>query len=434
MADVLNSITCGVWPWLTSFVSCGDGEWFGINTITKQRFDRSDWLWGTLYLFIKEYITVVLQLVLFSRIGTTPDFLTGALILFMMLVSFGFPFMSSYLFFVLRMGPFNKDETVPYPLGTIRNLLQTVFVIIAHVLAALSAARFLQSYADQWKSCGLQMKVADSAQMVSWLYIGNDPNTGALPMADEFLNTFIFLIGLLHLLAKHLPAELMLSAYFNVKQEEKNEEDNKLSVEQTLTLILDKIEKMTPRVKNMKRLPELVIPTNKKQNNEQPNTQIPNEATEDDEVKNGKTGLTADAALLLPQNPPSNQRLDNKGKPYTFHIPIPADFIVHVCILLAATTRAFPTAHGTPAISLYLYFRDFVTDWKIIQYRIAGGVLGSVAALLHYYIWYVWPAHNQIGPAEEFVKRIIVAPPAFLYSELQLPNNMKTTRGRRMAV
>ena len=432
MADVLNWITCGVWPWLTSFVSCGDGEWFGINTITKQRFDRSDWLWGTLYLFIKEYITVVLQLVLFSRIGTTPDFLTGALILFMMLVSFGFPFMSSYLFFVLRMGPFNKDETVPYPLGTIRNLLQTVFVIIAHVLAALSAARFLQSYADQWKSCGLQMKVADSAQMVSWLYIGNDPNTGALPMADEFLNTFIFLIGLLHLLAKHLPAELMLSAYFNVKQEEKNEEDNKLSVEQTLTLILGKIEKMTPRAKkdvnDMKPLPDLVIPTN----TEQPNQQMPDEETENGVIRAPR--LTTDVASLLPQNPPSNQRLDNKGKPYTFHIPIPADFIVHVCILLAATTRAFPTAHGTPAISLYLYFRDFVTDWKIIQYRIAGGVLGSVAALLHYYIWYVWPAHNQIGPAEEFVKRIIVAPPAFLYSELQLPNNMKTTRSRRMAV
>jgi len=445
MVNYLDWFFCGLYDWIKSFFTpcCNmDSSLFGTNEFTGAKYNLYDWLWGTLYLLAKEYITVVLQLVLFSRIATTPDFLTGSLILFMMLVSFAFPFMSSYLFFVLRMGPFNKEEIVPYPLGLMRNLVQVILVVTAHSLAAFSAAQFLKDNAHQWQDSGLQMTMAGSTSMVSWLFIDADKHTNALPMAEEFLNTFVFLIGLIHLMAKHHPAELVLSAYFNVKPEkapelslpvpipiienkedeikQKTEEINKqtASLTETNLKILEALGELTKELKEesaRSKINEIL--------NQPHNSTLPPIRNLKPFPKAPPMGSFARLNAEVAEALPSNQRIKKDGTPYTDHIPIPIDFILHVCILLAATTRAFPTAHGTPAISLFMFYMGY-SNKDVIQYRIGGGILGSLAALLYYYIWYVWPRHKQVGPAEEFVKRIIIAPPAFLYSELQLPNNM----------
>ena len=430
-------IFCGLFEWFGSFFTCENRTWFGMNEFTRAPYGGYDWLWSTLYIVAKEYITVIIQLVLFSRIATTPDFLTGSLILFMMLVSFAFPFMSSYLFFVLRLGPFNKNEIVPYPFGLIRNLFQVVLVIIAHAVAAYSAAQFLKGYDSQWQGSGLQMTVGDTASMVSWLFVDKDKDTGSLPMAEEFLNTFIFIIGVLHLMAKHHPSELVLSAYFNVKKKEENSveavEPINVAVENTDTIdtvATTSTTKTPPEPKDialmlesiLSKLSELNPNGNKQDSTVQQAPKPPRRLNPMPKRIIHPPGLTADVSPLITTTT-SNQRTKKDGTPYNDHIPIPIDFILHVCILLAATTRAFPTAHGTPAISLFMGYMGY-SNKDAIQYRIGGGILGSLASLLYYYIWYVWPRHPQVGPAEEFVKRIIIAPPAFLYSELQLPNNM----------
>ena len=145
--DVLSGaydfLCCGIPSYIWSFFTTCKCKFF------ENGYSGYDWAWGTIYLVAKEYIAVILQLVFFSRIGTTPDLLTAALILYVMLVSFAFPFMSSYLFLTLRMGPFHSDK-VPYPLGTLRNLMQIGLVIAAHCLGALTAAEFMKANKHNW--------------------------------------------------------------------------------------------------------------------------------------------------------------------------------------------------------------------------------------------------------------------------------------------
>ena len=117
------------------------------------------------------------------------------------------------------------------------------------------------------------------------------------------------------------------------------------------------------------------------------------------------------------------RRKDDEGNPYTTNVPIPVAFILHVCLLLAATSRAFPTAHGTPAVSVYLREMGFISN-EIMNSRIIGGSLGAILALVYYYVWYVLPANHQGSITETFIKTLIVAPPAFLTGQLQLPVGM----------
>jgi hypothetical protein len=56
--------------------------------------------------------------------------------------------------------------------------------------------------------------------------------------------------------------------------------------------------------------------------------------------------------------------------------------------------------------------------------RIIGGFIGALFSLLYYYIWYVWPGNQQRGIAESTVTNLIIGPPSFLQSQLQLPLEM----------
>lgn len=117
-------------------------------------------------------------------------------------------------------------------------------------------------------------------------------------------------------------------------------------------------------------------------------------------------------------------RQTHENHDYIEHLGgIPIVFIMYVCILLAATSRAFPTAHGTPAITIYLFQRGWI-NWDVALSRMVGGFIGSVLTLIYYYIWYVWPGRKQRDIAEGVVQNLIVGPPAFLLSHLQLPNEM----------
>ncbi len=139
--------------------------------------------------------------------------------------------------------------------------------------------------------------------------------------------------------------------------------------------------------------------------------------------------LPAAQTRNTPANPKSSRRQQpNPESPestvnYVGHSAIPISFILHVCLLLAATSRAFPTAHGTPAISLFLVQMEYCKG-DVARQRVIGGCIGAVLGLLYYYIWYVWPGRTQTEIPERFISSAIVARPAFLYSELQIPDSM----------
>ena len=359
----------------------------------------------------------MIQLVCFSRTGLG-DMFTGSLVLFMMLVSFGFPFLSSHLFLVLRMGPWYKSS-MGY-MGLFRLLIQLVFVIGSQITGGYAAAEFLKAYAFTWAGSGMsevdvrknwifnRLNGTDSVatSRVDWQFLNVDTNVNSgLPGLEEGVNTFVFMIGLLHLMEVDCPG-LLSSAFFN------------------------RVSGGTPQAVVVEPPAEEEVPY---QRNGGGSGVTPAVST------NGKRGL-----LPLPphkirgvgdigsvsingnsfgNSASDNFRLNPDGSIYNNHNGIPISLILHASLLLAATQRAFPTTHGTPAISVFLYQMQYTTSNVAIS-RIIGGFVGALFSLLYYYIWYVWPGNQQRGIAESTVTNLIIGPPSFLQSQLQLPLEM----------
>ena len=357
---------------------------------------------GTLYMLAKEYVAVLVQLVCYSRV-MLPDMFTGPLILFMMLVVFGFPFLSSYLFFVLRLGPWYNGQMGVR--GWMRIVLQAFLMTSAQLLGALTAASFLNTNGHIWAQSGM----TESGSSVYWLFANVDDKVDPqLPALEEALNTLLFMMGLLHLM--EADTELMTSAFWSKAQnpdlpEKKTEvqEDSNTAFRKEVGAKLDTL---TATIQALKaRL-------------EDPLTKPVPPPFRLEPLPRNLSGSYLPLGETRRKNP--------DGANFTFHVPIPITFIAHVCVLLAATTRAFPTAHGTPAITLFLAQMGYC-DQSVAWSRVAGGCIGALVALFYYYAIYVWPGRNQRGVSETFVQTVVVAPPAFLYSELQLPHGMKQT-------
>ena len=375
--------------------------------------DQWQWLKNTLYLMLKEALCVMIQLVCFSRTGLG-DMFTGALILFMMLVSFGFPFLSSYLFFVLRLGPWYKSSMGC--MGLFRLLIQLVFVIGSQIAGGYAAAEFLKAYAFTWAGSGMsetdvrknwifnRLNGTDSAasSRVDWQFLNVDTNVnGGLPGLEEGLNTFIFMIGLLHLMEVDSPV-LLSSAFFN------------------------RVNRETPKAVVVEKNSEEEIPFERNGSGSSVPVAVPSN------TRRGLLPLPAHRSGVgsvfvsgssFGNGTGEDIRLNSDGSVYVNHVGIPVALILHVCVLLAATQRAFPTTHGTPAISVFLYQMQYTTSNVAIS-RIIGGFIGALFSLLYYYIWYVWPGNKQRGIAESTVNNLIIGPPSFLQSQLQLPLEM----------
>ena len=408
-------------------------------------FSSWQWLVNTIYLGLKEALCVIIQLVCFSRTGLG-DMFTGSLILFMMLVSFGFPFLSSYLFMVLRLGPWYDKSMGLY--GLFRLFLQVVFIIGSQLLGGFAAAEFLKKYGSTWAGSGMsqtdsrknwifnRLNGTDSManSRVDWLFLNVDKDVdGTLSALEEGLNTFVFMIGLLHLMEVDND-KLLSSAFFN--RENDNKPLDKVSVhesdyqevesatnESEASTAAPSTEAVTVKggsQAQLSRFPRGALPPVRVPPNRQykpNNTATPSGTGVVDSYFYLASKVLDESAIA---NVDTSVRRDKDGNVFTTHMGIPIQLILHVCLLLAATQRAFPTAHGTPAISLFLWRMEYTTD-SVARSRIAGGFVGSFFSLLYYYIWYVWPGNKQRGIAESTVSNLIIGPPAFLQSQLQLP-------------
>ena len=378
------------------------------------------WVLNTLFMLLKEFTAVTVHLVCFSRVGaTTPDYLTGALILYMMLVAFGFPFMSGYLFFVLKLGPWTANY------GNWQLMLRTVaqigLVVSAQLLGAFTAYHLVNDQGATWASAGpvVTTMPVDSAtpsptQYTTWLYnsADNAVNT-ALPGLEEGIYTLIFLVGLLHLLEADAEG-LMFTAFFNDTEQtittDQRIEEYKNSQVSTDSEQARKVNERLDQILEL--LQQDAVPTSRSSQNS---------------VGSSTPPINLKPSMLLSNadrsEKPSARRTDDAGKKYTKHSATLITFILHVCVLLAGTTRAFPTAHGTPAITLYLYLMNLSAAGPAAS-RVTGGSLGAALALAYYYAMYVWPTNTQTNPvAEGVIRNIIIAKPAFLYGELKLPSD-----------
>lgn len=349
-----------------------------------EKADKNHLIYGTLELFLKEYVTVLIQLVCFSR-TQQGDFFTGPLILYMMLVSFGFPFLSSYLFFTLRMGPWYDQKWGL--VGILSRLFQVGIVTCAHLLGAVTAWQFMESYDHIWRDSAMHLLASQNGtglpdQTESWLFMGRDDDVDrVLPGLEECLNTLLFLVGLLHLMEADA-GFLFNNVFYKTDEYKKKEEENAARKTKSLTGVMS--------------------------NSEQTNISL----------------ATGEASN--PQQNSVASTEDNSPHKLNTSKAIPTTFILHVCVLLAATSRAFPTAHGTPAITLYMYLRKFSKGTPAL-WRAMGGVGGAVLALWYYYFIYVWRDRSTMrGAAKLYLDNVINAPTAaFMRTELQLPNSMR---------
>jgi hypothetical protein len=97
---------------------------------------------------------------------------------------------------------------------------------------------------------------------------------------------------------------------------------------------------------------------------------------------------------LLPES--SKQEQDNAIPVIVsplFSIPVP--LILTAACLVVALTVAFPTAHQAAHITMYLQFHGGIlednSEWAA---RIGGGIMGTAAGILYYYIMYIIPAYS----------------------------------------
>ncbi len=107
-----------------------------------------------------------------------------------------------------------------------------------------------------------------------------------------------------------------------------------------------------------------------------------------DDLDNGKKKAHEDQQAAPEPNHP--QPLLKESGAY---IPVPFMLFLHLSILLAAVSRAFPSAHLAPHVSVYNACRGLDTIGLNIL-RITGGLLATLVVTMYYCRWYM-PARGD---------------------------------------
>ena len=296
-----------------------------------------------LFQCLKEFVAVLFQLLCYARMGNY-DFFNGPLILFVTLTVFGFPFLNSNLFALLRFGPWNKDSEFT----VFGKLFQVMSLAGCQIAGAAAAAGAWYNIVGRWKMLGEAIEngiLYTNSSVHGAVYNSLDSNVEVDTtlaqfsiFMDEFAAQAIFFIGLIHIMEVTLPG-LLTSAAWNA------------------------------------------------------------------------SGIA----------PPSS-------KPK--HTPVPLYFILCVCVLVAGVTRAFPSAHQSPHISVYLLVtRSLGTegiDVKACWLRIGGGIASLVLALPYYWFVYMDRPEEGGGKWGNTLKKVLMdEAPAYMRSELLLPGVFK---------
>ena len=110
---------------------------------------------------------------------------------------------------------------------------------------------------------------------------------------------------------------------------------------------------------------------------------------------------------------------------------IPGELILHASFLVMAISRAFPSAHQSLHITVYLRWRDIIQEDEMLE-RFAGGYLACIFALGYYWFWYVYAGDAKgdknvsNGRTTHRIRRTFMDPlPPFLRDKLKLPQYMR---------
>jgi hypothetical protein len=107
---------------------------------------------------------------------------------------------------------------------------------------------------------------------------------------------------------------------------------------------------------------------------------------------------------------------------------IPGELILHASFLVMAISRAFPSAHQSLHITVYLRGRDIIKEDEMLE-RFVGGYLACIFALGYYWFWYVYAGDakgDKNGRTTRLIRRNFMDPlPPFLRDKLKVPQYMR---------
>jgi hypothetical protein len=412
--------------------------------------DTSYWL-QTLVQGLKEFLGVFMFLVAYSRLELFDTF-TGPLVLYMVLVVLAFPFVNSYLFLLMRWGPwYDTKQPVLTSRWWWRTMAQFGLVILAHFLGACAAWGAVKAYRGdgRWESAALVQTVytgdtkwndfkahpADARHTVvapelSYRAVKFNSSAGeqtrsevgSMLLFEEFVAVFILLVGILHLVEGVTP-KLLQNAFWNVKGTARG--DGKVD-----EYVLTNGAAFSSRHRDMSIMMQRVMFDVHWMKEDLQKMRVAvkgSEASHGDQGKQARPdkdgGDGVDGAAHRSDEQP--KLVDTVA-----YVPVPFMLVFQICILVAGVSRAFPSAHLSMHVSVYNAFME-IDGYQAGLLRIAGGTLAGFAAMGYYFMWYVWvgaPGGDQtkLGPISGSLYRNLLLPdPALLRSEmLRIPSLM----------
>jgi hypothetical protein len=367
---------------------------------------------------IKEFTAVLIFMVAYSRTDTL-DTLASPLTLYMVLTVMSFPFLNSYIFFVMRFGPWWKKGWNRY--WIMRTVKQFMLITGFQIAGAAAAHSLVSKYEDVWKGAK-PAYMLNTTEIRGFAYDNSKPSLNITSKAEKLLLEYnavsdegkeanragfffedftavsFLLIGTLHLMEAITP-KILPSAFWytdgNVNADYVMSNGTGLSSRhRDLHLQMEKI------LKNVERLEKKI---DKMQSHE-------TEQKESKTKPGGDTPPTLTGTTAVPQNEPKPSI-----EAYT---PIPFMLIMQLSLLLLAVTRAFPSAHLSPHISVY----DGLDtgEWVRAGCRMGGGFTASMAVLVYYK--YVYMCSGEQDPSKSKTAPHAVRLHPFFRSELlQVP-------------
>jgi len=169
------------------------------------------WALGTFFYCIKELVSVMFQLFCFSRVASY-DMTNGALVLFLTLVSFDYPFLSPTFFLSMRFGPWLRaDAVIPFLMTVLQSVCIVGFQCLGAYFAALCVKDFNAANFNATNGVGL-VQSNSTFQGVTYNSAGI---SGGFIFAEEMVATTVLQIGLYHLL------EAGFMSFLNIKTSNK---------------------------------------------------------------------------------------------------------------------------------------------------------------------------------------------------------------------
>lgn len=209
------------------------------DPLPEKTLTVNEYRFAVLYNFLKEFVCTIMLLILYSRLGSY-SFSAIALVIFVMLVVFAFPFMNPYLYFhvaiALQQG--NPPEYRPTEPNfwikwrIVRKAVVVVLLITAQLCGAVTAAYMRKYFTDTY---GVEFMTPDATNGIAAYRFNTTSTITTFDKQirwtfEEFFAVILFLVGVTHILDSVVGMITHGTEQSNKKQDDPKPEENKYDI------------------------------------------------------------------------------------------------------------------------------------------------------------------------------------------------------------